>query len=95
MEIKRFIFEPNGNEVIKVASADLTSFIPASIPVEVIELWCRRLASHLRRRIGRMRRAERRWKRRRLRPVRVTARKRRAEKRSRRRVRQWNPVPRR
>lgn len=95
MEIQRFIFKPNGKEVIKLTSADLTTFIPASVPVDVIELWCRRLASHLTRRIGRMRHAERRWKRRRLIPVRVTARRRKVEKRNRRPLRQWDPVPRR
>jgi hypothetical protein len=42
-----------------------------------------------------MRHAERRWKRRRLIPVRVTARRRKVEKRNRRPLRQWDPVPRR
>jgi hypothetical protein len=95
MKIKRFIFEPNGEEVIEVASVGLRGFIPASVPVEVLELWLERLASHARRRIGRLRHAERRWKRRRLTPVRVHMRRRRVEGRVQLPVRSWNPVPRR
>jgi hypothetical protein len=78
-----------------VANRNLTVFVPTSVPVEVIKLWCRRLASQLGRRIGRLRHAERRWKRRRLIPARVTTRMRVVRKRTRKPVRRWNPMPRR
>jgi len=50
--MKTSVFVENGEEVIRMSSGSLTAFIPASVPLEVIELWRQRLASHLRRRIG-------------------------------------------
>jgi len=95
MKKRRFKSDQIDEEVTEAASRNLTVFIPSSVPVEVIELWCRRLASQLGRRIGRLRHAERRWKRRRLVPVRITARVRVVRKRDRRPVRRWDPMPRR
>jgi hypothetical protein len=95
MKKKQFRSDRNDDEVAIVAHRNPTVFIPTSVPVEVIELWYRRLASQLGRRIGRLRHAERRWKRRRLVPVRVTTRVRVVRKRDRRPVRRWDPTPRR
>jgi hypothetical protein len=95
MKMKASIFVEHGEGVIRMSGGSLTAFVPASIPLEVIELWRQRLASHLRRRIGRLRRAERRWKRRRTKRVRLTARMRPVKKRIRKPLRQWDPVPRR
>jgi hypothetical protein len=95
MKSKTSVFLENGEEVIRMSSRSLTAFVPASVPLEVIELWRQRLASHLRRRIGRLRHAERRWKRRRLKPVRLATRMRTVKKRIRKPLRQWKPVLRR
>ncbi|MGF7136134.1 hypothetical protein P3T40_007646 [Paraburkholderia sp. EB58] len=95
MKKKQFRSDRSDDEVAMVAHRNPTVFIPTSVPVEVIELWYRRLASQLGRRIGRLRHAERRWKRRRLVPVRITARVRIVRKRDRRPVRRWDPMPRR
>lgn len=95
MKARKFLFGKPGEEIIEVASQKLTGFIPASVPVEVIELWRRRLASQIARRIGRLRHAERRWKRRRLTPVRVARRVRGVKKQNAGPMRRWNPVPRR
>ena len=95
MEIKRFVFEPNGEEVIKVTDAGVTGYIAASVPIEVLEIFHRRLGAELRRRIGRLRYHERRWKCRRFKPVRVRTRRRTHKKRSRGPLRSWSRVPRR
>lgn len=91
MVIKRFVFEPNGEEVFKVTDSEVTGYIPASVPMEVIKLWYLRLGG----RVGRLRYHERRWKRRRLKPVRVRARQRTRKKRYRGPLRYWSRVPRR
>jgi hypothetical protein len=95
MEFKRFVFEANGEEVIKVTDAGVTAYIAASVPIEVLEIVHRRLGAALRRRIGRLRYLERRWKRRRLEPVRAHTRRRALKKRYRGPLRSWSRVPRR
>jgi hypothetical protein len=95
MKNRKLRSDQSDDEVNMVAHRNPTVFIPTSVPIEVIELWYRRLASQLRRRIGRLRHAERRWKRRRLVPLRVMTRVRVVRKRDRRPVRRWDPMPRR
>lgn len=93
MEIKRFIFQTNGVEVIKVTGAGVTGYIDASIPLEVLEIWHRRIGVQLKR-ISRLQYRRRFGKRRRLKPVRVRTRRRRPEKRYRGRIRHWSGTPR-
>ncbi|MGF6724969.1 hypothetical protein P3T43_004339 [Paraburkholderia sp. GAS41] len=93
MKKERFNSYQNDADLTVVVNRNLTVFVPPSIPVEVIELWCRRLASQLGRRIGRLRHAERRWRRRRFVPVRVTTHIRIVRKRTREPVRRWDPKP--
>jgi hypothetical protein len=49
MNIKRFIFDENGNEVIQVSTSDVTGYIAASIPIEPLQVWHRYFAAQLRR----------------------------------------------
>ena len=93
MEIKRFIFQSNGAEVIKVTDAGVTGYIAASIPLEALEIWHRRIGAQLKR-ISRLQYRQRLGKRRRLKPVRVRTRRRRPEKRYRGRMRHWSDAPR-
>jgi hypothetical protein len=95
MKKRKVRSDQSDEKVTMVTDRTLTVFIPTSVPMEVIELWCRRLASQLGRQIGRLRHAERRRKRRRFVPVRVTTCVRVVRKRDRRRVRRWDPMPRR
>jgi len=41
MEIKRFIFDGSGEEVVKVTNGESADDIPASIPREVLDIWSR------------------------------------------------------
>lgn len=93
MEIKRFIFQSNGAEVIKVTGAGVTGYIAASIPLEALAIWHRRIAAQLKR-ISRLRYRQRLGKRRRLKPVRVRTRRRRPEKRYRGHMRHWTDASR-
>jgi hypothetical protein len=95
MEFKRFVFDANGEAVIEATDAGVTAYIAASVPIEVLEMIHRRLGAALRRRIGRLRHLERRWRRRRPKPVRAHARRRPLKKRHRGPQRAWNRVPRR
>lgn len=35
MVIKRFVFEPNGEEVCKLTDSEVIGYIPSSVPMEV------------------------------------------------------------
>jgi predicted aminopeptidase len=77
MTIERFVFEPNGEDVFKVTTDSGTiGYIAASIPIEAIENWIRRLDADWKRRIGRIRYHNRHAERRQFRPVRVRVRRR-------------------
>jgi hypothetical protein len=41
MEIKRFIFDGSGEEVVKVTNGESADDIPAYIPREVLDIWSR------------------------------------------------------
>ncbi|NPT42374.1 hypothetical protein GNZ12_34090 [Paraburkholderia sp. 1N] len=74
MEIERFTFMGTGERVVKVSGTGINVYIAESVPVEVLEMFMKRMRSQMARRIGRLRHAERRWKRRRLKRVRVRVR---------------------
>lgn len=77
MENKRFI-AANGREVIKVVTASgVTGYIDASIPIDAIEAWHRRLSADLRRPIAHSRRMLRQNRLRAFRRVRTRTRRRR------------------
>jgi hypothetical protein len=95
MKMRRFVFRLNREKITKIMSDKLTVLIPDPVPVEVIELWKKRLASHLARRIGRLRHSNRRWKRRRPLSLRDTRRMRRVKRRKKGPMRKWDPMPRR
>jgi hypothetical protein len=74
METTRFT-AANGCEVIKVVTdLGVTGYIDASIPLEAIEAWHRRLGADLRRPIAQSRRILRQDRRRVLKPVRTRTR---------------------
>ena len=74
METTRFT-AANGREVVKVKTeSGATGYIDASIPLEAIEAWRRRLDADLRRPLSRWRRTQRQERRREFRPVRTRAR---------------------
>ncbi len=96
MPIKRFEFEFNSREVIEVVTASgTTGYIDASVPVEALLRWRRRLDSALKRRIGQLRYHGRREKRRRLTPTRMLMRRPKLKKRYRGPVRYRTLIPRR
>lgn len=77
MTVRRFVFPPNREEVFKVVTdCGITGYISASIPVEAIEKWIRRLGPERKRGIGRLRYIERQGRRRRFEPIRVRVRRR-------------------
>jgi hypothetical protein len=77
MEITRFT-AANGREVVKVMTdSGATGYIDASIPLEAIEAWIRRLDANLKRPISRWRRTLRQERRRTFRPIRTRTRRRR------------------
>lgn len=80
MTIKRFVFEANGEEVIKVTDGRVTGYIAASIPLEALRIWHKRLGAKLKR-AGRLRYRVRSVKRPRLKQRRVHKRRQRPEKR--------------
>jgi cytidylate kinase len=94
MNIKRYIFEPNGEEVIKVTEGRVTGYISASIPLEALQIWHKRLGAKLKR-AERLKFRVRSGKRPRLKQRRVQTRRRRPEKRYRGRLRYWSDAPRR
>jgi hypothetical protein len=96
MTIKRFVFEPNGEKVIKVTTvAGSTGYIVASVPVEALETLLRRLDAEMKRRLARLRYYERRGKRRQFSPTRVRRRRRcRLKTLYRGPLRYWSGVPR-
>jgi hypothetical protein len=92
MVIKRFVFEPNGEEVFKQTDSEVTGYIPPRRYPWKCKLWYLRLGG----RVGRLRYHERRRKRRRLKPVRgVHAPQRTRKKRYHGPLRYWSRVPRR
>jgi hypothetical protein len=92
MSIKQFVFEVNGEEVIKVSTGDVTGYIAASIPLEALAIWHRHFEIQLRR-VGRLKFRVRMGKRRRLKHRRVSTRRLRTNKRYRGRVRHWSKPP--
>jgi hypothetical protein len=92
MSIKHFVFEVNGEEVIKVSTGDAVGYIAASIPLEALEIWHRHFEIQLRR-VGRLKFRVRMGKRRRLKHRRVTTRRVRLNKRYRGPVRHWSKPP--
>jgi hypothetical protein len=77
METKRFT-AANGRVVIKVVTdSGATGYLAASIPLEAIEAWYRRLSADLRRPIAHSRRMLRQNQRRTTRPIRQRTRRRR------------------
>jgi hypothetical protein len=92
MNIKRFIFEVNGEEVTKVSIADVTGYVAASIPLEAPEIWHRHFEIQLRR-VSRLKFRVRLGRRRRLKHRRVQTRRLRPGKRYRGPVRHWSKPP--
>jgi hypothetical protein len=92
MSIKQFVFEVNGEQVIKVSTGDVTGYIAVSIPLEALEIWHRHFEIQLRR-VGRLKFRVRMGKRRRLKHRRVTTRRLRPNKRYRGPVRHWSKPP--
>lgn len=93
MEIKRFIFEGNGKEVVKVTNGRFTAYIAASIPFEVIEIWRRRVRRRLKHE-SRLKFRVRVGKRPRSKPERVRPRRQRPQKkRYHARRRYWTDAP--
>jgi hypothetical protein len=92
MNIKRFIFAENGNEVIKVSTSDVTGYIAASIPIEALEVWQRHFGAQLRR-ASRLKFPVRPGKKRRLIARRARKQRVRPKKRFRGRVRYWSNPP--
>jgi hypothetical protein len=86
MESRRFIFDGNAQEVIKVTDGRVTGYIAASIPPEVLQLWHCRLTARLKR-MQRLKFRVRPHKRLRSKPKRARTRRQRPEKRHRGRVR--------
>jgi hypothetical protein len=86
MESRRFIFDGNAQEVIKVTDGHVTGYIAASIPPEALHIWHRRLIAQLKR-MHRLKFRVRPGTRPRSKPKRARTRRQRPQKRHRGRVR--------
>ena len=69
MEVRQFIFEPNGCHVTKVSNERATIFVDASVPAQVLEEWYRQICARERRWLAYCRRLRREETRRGLRRV--------------------------
>jgi hypothetical protein len=69
MEIRQFIFDPNGCHVTKVSNERATIFVDSSVPAEVLQEWYRQLCARERRWLAYRRRLRRQETRRVLRRV--------------------------